>query len=148
MKRTSLLTALLALVVLALPVTPAVAQPPEPETELGNKMDELNRAFRQLKKQVADPAANASSLELVAKIIKASDASAAFDPAKTADLPEADRAKFVAAYKAKMKVFGEKLAKLEAALKAGKNDEAAAVVDELGAFQKESHKEFRKQKKS
>ena len=30
------------------------------------------------------------------------------------------------------------------ALKAGKNDEAAKIVDELGAAQKEGHKEFKK----
>jgi len=43
-----------------------------------------------------------------------------------------------------MKEFNGSVAKLEAALKAGKNDEAAKICEELGAAQKEGHKEFKK----
>ena len=43
-----------------------------------------------------------------------------------------------------MKEFNETVAKLEAALKAGKNDEAAKLVDAMGAAQKEGHKEFKR----
>jgi cytochrome c556 len=62
-------------------------------------------------------------------------------------IPEADRAKFVAAYEAKMKDFVAEVQKLETALQAGKNDEAAAVLARLGNLQKEGHREFRSVKK-
>jgi cytochrome c556 len=45
-----------------------------------------------------------------------------------------------------MKKMIELVGKLEAAFKAGKNDEAAKVIAELDAQQKSSHKEFRKPK--
>jgi hypothetical protein len=106
------------------------------ETELGGHMDKMSGAFRKLKRQIADASKNADSLALVATIKAAGVESAKEKPAWK---PQ-DAAKF----QAKMKEFNDKVAKLEAALKAGKNDEAAKIVDELGQAQKEGHKEFKK----
>ncbi len=117
------------------------------ETELDDKMSAMNGAFKKLRRQIADPAANASSLELVARLRAAAEASIPLVPEKTKLLPEADREKFVAAYEAKMKDFVAEVQKLEAALQAGKNDEAAAVLARLGTLQKEGHREFRPAKK-
>jgi cytochrome c556 len=106
------------------------------ETVLGSQMDKMGGAFRKLKRQIADASKNADSLALVATIKAAGVESAKEKPAWK---PQ-DAAKF----QAKMKEFNDKVAKLEAALKAGKNDEAAKIVDELGQAQKEGHKEFKK----
>lgn len=116
-------------------------------TPLGEKMDGLNKAFRQLRKQAGDAAQNASSLELVAKIRAAANESEELIPAKAQELPEKDRPAFVAAYKAKMKEFEEMLVKLETSLKAGDNAAATKLVAALGDLQKSSHKDFRLQKK-
>jgi cytochrome c556 len=116
----------------------------EPETELGNTMDKMNGAWRKLKKQVADPASNAGSLELVATISAAADKALTFTPARAADVPAADRAKFTADYQAQMKDFIAQIAKLGAALKANDNAAAAALVQKMGAMQKEGHKEFKR----
>lgn len=62
-------------------------------------------------------------------------------------IPEADREKFVADYMAKMKDFLAEVQKLEIALQAGKNDEAATILARLGTMQKEGHREFRPAKK-
>ncbi len=132
--------------------TPAPAAPTPPpaahghdheETELDNKMSAMNGAFKKLRRQIADPAANASSLELVAKLLKASEESAALTPAKTETLPEADRAKFNADYAAKMAAFIDEVKKLEAALKADDNTTAAAILKQLGDLQKQGHRTFR-----
>ena len=114
------------------------------ETELGDKMDKMGGAFRKLKRQVADASKNENSLKLVATIKESAAAALKLEPAMKADKPAADQAKFVEAYQAKMKEFNETVAKLEAALKAGKNDEAAKLVEAMGAAQKEGHKEFKR----
>lgn len=116
----------------------------EPETELGNAMDKMNGAWRKLKKQVADPASNASSLELVATISAAAEKALTFTPARAADVPAADRAKFIADYQAQMKAFIAEIAKLGAALKANDNAGADAIVKKMGALQKEGHKDFKR----
>lgn len=142
----------LAIAPVCLPVhaaSPAVvaAANGEEETELDHKMEDMNGAFRKLRRQISDASANASSLELVAKLRKASEESTALIPAKAAKVPEADREKFVADYQAKMKDFLAEVDKLKAALEAGKNDEAAAILAKLGNLQKSGHREFRLQKK-
>jgi len=145
--RTSLLLASLVLASFTVPVRAQPAPGPAPaasakeETELDQKMEDMNGAFRKLRRQIADASANASSLELVAKLRKASEESVALVPAKAAKVPEADREKFVAAYQAKMKEFIAEVDKLKAALEAGKNDEAATILQKAG------HREFRVQKK-
>ena len=96
--------------------------------------------------QAADATKNEGSLALVATIKKEAEASLAFKPEYTADQPAANQAKFVEAYKTEMKKMIELVGKLEAAFKAGKNDEAAKVIADLDAQQKSSHKEFRKPK--
>ena len=108
----------------------------EKHTELGEKMEKLNGAYRKLKRQIADASKNAESLTLVATIKAESAASAKLAPAWKPEQKEK--------YQAKMNDFNVKVGKLEMALKAGKNDEAAKIVDELGAAQKEGHKEFKK----
>jgi len=118
----------------------------EKHTELGEKMEKLNGAYRKLKRQIADATKNESSLALIATIKSAAEGSLAFKPEITAEKPAADQAKFVEAYKTEMKKMIELVGKLEAALKAGKNDEAAKLIADLDAQQKSSHKEFKKQK--
>ena len=106
------------------------------ETELGGHMDKMSGAFRKLKRQIADATKNEDSLKLVATIKAESAASTKLTPAWK---PEQKKK-----YQAKMKDFNANVAKLEMALKAGKNDEAAKIAAELGAAQKEGHKEFKK----
>jgi hypothetical protein len=145
--KTLLFAGLLLLPFIALQAQPAPAAPvaeAHEETELDGKMDTMRGAFNKLRKQVADPAANPSSLELVSKLKKAAEASLELSPARAADVPEAERAAFVEAYKTKMKAFIAEVDKLEVALKADKNEEASAVVARLGAMQKEGHREFRR----
>ena len=117
------------------------------ETELEGKMDALNGAFRKLRRQVTEVARNAESLKLIAEIKAASEESAKLIPAKAADLPEGERAAFVSAYQAKMKEFFAKLDELETALKADQNEQAAKIVQALGAMQKEGHKQFKRPEK-
>lgn len=130
----------------AAPANPPAAHQ-EAHSELEEQMETMRSAFGKLRKQVGDASLNASSLELAAKLKKAAEASAALTPARAAKVPEAERAKFVEGYQAGMKTFVAEVEKLEAALKASDNTEAAAIVAKLGAMQKDGHKDYRAQKK-
>ncbi|MSU71907.1 MAG: hypothetical protein EXS43_06140 [Opitutus sp.] len=118
----------------------------ETSTELEDKMDEINGAYRKLGRQVADAAKNADSLKQIGIIRTNATAAMKLDPKKMKEVPAADRAKFKADYQAKMKAFVADLDKLEAAFKAGKNDEAANILKTLKQVQEDGHKEFRKEK--
>ncbi len=150
--------ALLSAAALRADTAPANSSPPAAQptiapahdrdaTELGEHMDNMGDAFKKLRKQVADPAQNASSLQLVDTMRKESLISAKLTPAKTQDLPEAERAKFVADYQEHMKKLLGMLDQLKAALKANDNATAEKLVKDLGAFQRESHHQFRKPEK-
>ena len=116
----------------------------EPETELGKHMEKLNGAWRKLRKQVTDPASNASSLELVATIKAGMEQAVTLAPARAEDVPAADRAKYIESYRTKMKEFISLVDQLEAALKANDNPAADALVQKMGSTQREDHKEFRR----
>ena len=118
----------------------------EKHTELGEKMEKLNGAFRKLKRQAGDATKTADSLTLVATIKTAAEGSLAYKPEITAEKPAADQAKFVEAYKVEMKKMLELVGQLEAAFKAGKNDEAVKLITALEEQRNSSHKEFKKQK--
>ena len=120
--------------------------PKEPTTELTDRMEKLSGAYRKLPKLVADPAQNAEALAQVAIIKESVAAALKLEPEKTKTLPEADRAKFVADYQAKMKEFSATVDKLEAALKANDNATAAKLVDEMKTERNDDHKQFQKKK--
>jgi cytochrome c556 len=146
-------TALALALALSLSLSPALrAQDGAPmkhddkHTELGDQMDGLNKAYKALKKQVADATKNADSLALVAKIKASATAALKLKPEYTADKPAAEQAQFVEKFQAEMKKMIELVGKLETALKADKNDDAAKLIADLDAEQKAAHKEFRKPK--
>jgi len=116
----------------------------EPETELGKGMETFNGAWRKLRKQVADPASNASSLELVATVKAGLEKTLPLTPIRAQDVPAADRAKYIESYRTKMKEFLGLVGQLEAALKAGDNPAADALVQKMGSTQREDHQEFRR----
>ena len=136
--------------VLSLPAAPALRaqeparKPPAEETELGKVMEKLNGAWRKLRRQAADPASNAASLELVAVIKAGAEKALAFSPARVEDVPAAGREKFVQDYQRGMKDFLLQVGKLEAAFQAGDNAAAQELVRQIGDLQKEAHKAFKR----
>jgi soluble cytochrome b562 len=128
-------------------VTPAGTPSEDEKTDLEVRMDHMGKAYRKLKKQVADPAQNASSLQLLATMQNAAKEALEFTPAKTADLPADQQAKFVEDFKAGLQGMQDEFTKLSDALTAGKNDDAVKIVAEIDALEKKDHKEFRKPKK-
>ena len=142
----SLLSALLALPALRAQDGKMAPKEKEPQTELGDKMEKLNGAYRKLGRQINDASKNADSLAQVAIIKESAAAAVKLEPAKKKDLPAADQAKFVADFQAKMKEFAETVDKLEAALKANDNVAAAKLVDDMKTERNDDHKQFQKKK--
>jgi soluble cytochrome b562 len=114
------------------------------KTPLAKDMDKMNAAFRKLRAAVKDPAKNDDAIALVATMKDAAQASISETPAFTSAQPEADQAKFVADFQAKMKDFIADLDKVTDALKAGDNATAATLVAALGKDERDNHKVFRK----
>jgi soluble cytochrome b562 len=140
---------LLCLLTLGLAVVPGLrAQDAkkDDQTELGAKMEKISGAFRKLRGALADATKNDDSLAQVAIIKENATAALKLKPAKLADIPDADQAKFIADYQAEMNKLLDSVNQLEAALKAGKNDDAQKIYQQMGQIQKEGHTEFRKKK--
>lgn len=145
----------LVLLVLGLLIAPAsvfhgtalAAQQEEEEeehTELENNMDEISSSWRKVRKQVADAASNAETAALVAKMKQAATTSLELTPMRAEDVPEAERAEFIAGFRTEMKKFAVLLGKLEQALKENRNAEAEKLVADIGAHQKASHREYKR----
>ena len=73
------------------------------------------RRSEKLRKQVADPAQNASSLQLLSTMEDAFKEAIDLTPEKAEDVPADQRAKFIDDYKAGIKGMQDELAKLGAA---------------------------------
>lgn len=113
-------------------------------TPLGEEMETISKSFRTLRRQAKDPAKNAASAELAAKMHKAAVASLEYKPAWTADQPAGEQADFVKGYKEEMEKFIGMLADLEKAFKADDNAKAEVIIGNLRDQQKSSHKEYKK----
>lgn len=149
MKKPLLRFALILL--LALPAAPGLrAQPAhghkgdEPDTELGKLMHQVGKNWRSVRKQVENPADNASTLALVTEIHGLLEKALKLEPVRANDVPPADRAKFVEDFRAHLKEFIGLVDQLQAALKANDNATAADLVKKMGAAQREDHKAFRR----
>jgi soluble cytochrome b562 len=129
------------------PAAAPAAPKEEKKTELEVRMEKIGKAAKALKKQIQDPAQNASSLELVAAIRAAAGEALTLTPAKAADLPEADRPKFTADFRAGLKEFIAGVDKLSAALKANDNAAAGALFKHLIDLEHKDHKQFRRPEK-
>jgi len=142
---------LLPLLTLILALTPALsraeehkAKPDKAETPLEKSMDALKKSWRKLRLQAADPAKNASSLELLAKIQAATKESLLYTPDLARDIPADKRDQFVAGYQKKMKGVIVGFDQVEIALKAGDNKTVVELLEKINALQKEGHKEYKR----
>ena len=115
------------------------------DTELQKQMEVIEAGMKKLRKSLRSADDNAESLKTIADIKKAAVASKDQVPAMASTLPEAERAKFVAAYKKDMEAFIAEVDKMEASVKAGKNDEAAEVHKKLKELEDAGHEKYTKE---
>lgn len=113
-------------------------------TPLGEEMETISKAFRTLRRQAKDPAKNASSAALTAKMLVAAKASLDHEPAWTADQPKNEQGDFVKGYKKEMEKMVAQLVDLEKAFKDGDNAKAEGIIAKLRDGQKSGHKSYKK----
>jgi soluble cytochrome b562 len=132
------------LVVLALTLTrTAAAQSDADKTPLGLRMTAMNAALRQITAQVADPSKNASTLEQVAIFQTNATEAMTFKPEKLAEVAEGEQEKFVMDFQEGIKGLLVTVDSLKAAVEAGRNADAANIVEAMKAYQREKHPVFR-----
>lgn len=119
-----------------------VALAAEEDTPLMKEMKTMNKSLRTLKRQVADPAKKDENLALIATMKKSVDASLKLDPAKTKEVPAAEKAAYLDKYKAQVTDLGKTIDELEAAVKADKQDDVKKALEKLSDEKEKGHKDF------
>ena len=114
----------------------------EEDTPLLKEMKVVNKNLRTLKRQVEDASKKDENLGLIAASKKAIENSIKLEPAKTKDVPAAEKAAYLDKYKAQMVDLGKSFDELETAVKAGKVDDAKKVFEKLSEQKEKGHKDF------
>jgi soluble cytochrome b562 len=132
----------------AAPVEVRAAEPkPAPETELQKKMEEVETGLKKLRRTLRKPEDNADSLKTIAGVKAAMEACKKLAPDMASSIPEADRAKFVEAYRKDMDAVIAEMGKMEKAVKDGKNDEAQEILKKLKEMEEAGHEKYIKEDK-
>ena len=138
--KTNVAWILLAGMALASPlaVRPALAD----DTELAKQMEVMQDAQKELRKSIKSAEGNPTSLEALTKFQQATVASKALVPAKAAALPEAEKAKFVAAYRKDMNALLSHLIQIEVAILDGDQAKAEELFKGLKKIEDDGHEKF------
>ncbi len=113
------------------------------DSPLEKQMQILAKGTKQLSMQVNDPSRQQSTVTLIESLRKAALDSQNLQPRKTATVPQADQAPFLAAYKAQIQKLSDTYGQIEEAVKAGQYDNAKSLLGKLGQLKKEGHGKFK-----
>ncbi len=148
MKRRSLLLSILSIFLL-LPYVNFAGSHEDGEkhehTALEDEMDAMNKAWRKVRRQVADPSKNEDTVKLVMSMVKHAEASVELTPMRVEEVADADRDKWLKGYQKAMKENVKLLEQLAAALKKDNNEKASALVAKINDARKEGHKKYKPQ---
>jgi soluble cytochrome b562 len=112
------------------------------DTPLAKAMKVVNKNIRTMKRQIDDPAKKDDNLALIAASKKSLDECLKLEPAKTKDVPAGDKSAYLAKYKEQMNGVVKTFDDLEAAVKAGKTDDAKKIFEKLSDEKEKGHKDF------
>jgi soluble cytochrome b562 len=115
----------------------------EEDTPLGKEMEKIGKALKAINRNVADASQKDANLAKIAEAKTACAASLKYEPAKTKEIPAAEKAKFVEGFKSSMQDVGKNLDALKAAIEGGKTDDAKAILEKLNSQKKEGHKQYK-----
>lgn len=117
----------------------------EDETPLGTQMEKVSKALKAVGRAAKEGKVSKDLAAKVEEAQKATEEALKFEPAKTKDVPAADKEKFLADYKKSMEVTIKTLGELKAAVEAEKADEVGKIMEKLNGQKKEGHKAFKKE---
>lgn len=133
------LTHLLTIAALAI-AFPAFA---DDETPLAKEMEKAGKAMKAIGRAAKEGKVTKDLVSKVADAKAAFEAAAKLEPAKTKDVPAAEKAKFLADYKASMEAAIKDLDALKAAVESEKVDDVNKALDKLNNGKKEGHKAYK-----
>jgi len=112
------------------------------DTPLAKQMEIIEDGMKKLRRTLRKPESNAESIELIEKVEKAAKASKDLVPARAEKVPEAERAKFVEAYKKDMETTIKTLGEMKAAVKESKNDKAQELYKTIKTQEDKGHEKY------
>jgi hypothetical protein len=139
-RRASIL--LLASLLLAAPFTAARLARAAEDTELAKQMEQMDDEMKKLRKSLKDAASNAASLESLTKLQQWTVTAKALTPAMAAAMPEAEKAKFVAAYRKDMAGLLAAYAQIEVAVLDNDNAKAEELFKGLKQIEDDGHEKY------
>jgi len=110
------------------------------ESPLHGEMEAMNRAARQLGRQLGDPAQSASSLELVATLQKHAEKARTLTPPTVDKLTGDEKAKLLATFQSGLDALLKEIANLKDAIANGKPDAAKASFQKIKELKESNHK--------
>jgi len=133
------------LAAIILPQVPCHAQGDEPKTPLSQEMSGISRDLRSLRKAMSDPSQTNTAVSLVKDMEAHATKAKTFDPAKTRQIPAADKDQFLADYHKQMDGLIADFQKLEQDISSGNTADANAMLTKLQGDKREGHKKFNAQ---
>lgn len=133
---------LLSALLLATPFTATRFALAAEDTELATQMEQMDDEMKKLRKSLRDPATNADSLDTLTKLQQLTVTAKALTPTKAAEMPEPEKAKFVAAYRKDMAGLLAAYAQIEVAVLDGDNEKAEALFKDLKKIEDDGHEKY------
>ena|SRR5688572_25192533 len=115
------------------------------DTELAKQMEVVDSGMKKLRRSLRKAESNEESLKTIEAVHKALVKSKDLVPAMAAKVPEAERAKWVEAYKKDMDKTIKTMDELRVAVKDGKNDKAQEIYQTLKKQEDDGHKKYTEQ---
>ena len=112
------------------------------DTQLAKQMEVIDESLKKLRRTLRKPDSNPDSLVLIEKLEKACIASKDLVPAMAEKVPEAERAKWVEAYKKDMDATIKTVGEMKAAVKANNNDKANELYKTLKQQEEKGHEKY------
>jgi soluble cytochrome b562 len=116
--------------------------PDKEQTPLGEEMEIISKNIRSLRRQILDPSKKEASLKLVEGMQASAAKAKELVPTKAKEIAEAEREKFVSAYRARMGEFVEGLEKISAEIREGRLEEAKLGLSKLHDLKRRGHEQF------
>ena len=127
-------------VVLSMGIALGLAQ--DESSTVASQMKAINKNFRELRRQLKDPAMKEANLALIQDVKMNLKKAKNGEPSKTASLPQSERGPFLDAYRALLDEVISNVEKLEQAVNDDQWDQAEALVEKLNEQKKLGHSKF------
>jgi len=114
----------------------------EAHSPVQKQMGIIQRDYRKLTRQYADPAQKSSSLDLVAEMQKSAETAKGLTPSGADKKSDAEKSKYLDTYKKDLDALLKEIGTLKDAIDAGEKEKAKAELDKIGQLKSSSHKEL------